>query len=208
MMEEHVGISRSHGWVQARWGEGVEPPGDSGWQSGPQLVERSFVFLDLCSFTSFCDQAGPLRATEELDRFRSVVRGVSSRRGVRVAKWLGDGAMLVSVDPGPALAAAVEVVGRVTAHGVLSARGGVGHGAALLFDGDDHIGRPVNLAARLCDIAELGEVLAPCPVVELRPGWVHAGPVRMVEIRGLDAAREVQPVRADTSIDFVELDGT
>ena len=204
-MQDGTATSRTRGWVEARWGEGVEPPGAEDSQPGPQLVERSFVFLDLCAFTSFCDREGPLRATWELDRFRSVVRGVSSRRGVRVAKWLGDGAMLVSVDPGPAIAAAVEVVGRVTAQGALSARGGIGHGPALLFDGDDHIGRAVNLASRLCDLAGVGEVLAPVAVSQSAPGWVVAGSSRVVELKGLEAHREVVPLGGG-GIDFVALE--
>jgi predicted PurR-regulated permease PerM len=39
-----------------------------------------------------------------LEVFRSAVKEVAGRRGVRVAKWLGDGVLLVGVKPGPIVA--------------------------------------------------------------------------------------------------------
>jgi class 3 adenylate cyclase len=41
----------------------------------------------------------------------------------------------------------------------LPLRGGVAAGRVILFEGDDYIGRPVNLAARLCDEAEPHQLL-------------------------------------------------
>ena len=38
-----------------------------------------------------------------------MVRDICSRRGVRVAKWLGDGAMLVGVETTPLVAATLEM---------------------------------------------------------------------------------------------------
>lgn len=156
------------------------------------------MFVDLCSFTRFCDTAGPAAATAELDRFRAQVRAVAVRRGVRVAKWLGDGAMLIALSPGPAVSTAVEIVDRVAASGALDARGAVCSGAALLFDGDDHIGLPVNLASRLCDVAAPGEVLAPLSDASARPDWVDAGSQRVVEVRGLDAPTVTVPLAIAT----------
>ena len=40
-----------------------------------------------------------------LTLFRSGVRKVATDFGVRIAKWLGDGCMLVSVEPGQLVAA-------------------------------------------------------------------------------------------------------
>lgn len=196
------GTSRTRDWHDARWGDGRERPDDLAASGGPQLIERSFVFVDLCSFTLFCDTHGPLRATFELDRFRQIVRGVAVRRGIRVAKWLGDGALLVALDPGAAAAAAVEAVGRTGASGALSARGGVCNGAALLFEGDDHVGRPVNLASRLCDEAGPGEVLATAEVIPQLPSWVLAGEGRSLDVRGVGPVEGVRPLRADDTVTF------
>ncbi len=123
-------------------------------------VVRSFAFVDLNGFTAFTGKHGDEHAVEVLSAFRSLVREVSSRHGVRVAKWLGDGAMFVSVEIAPLLDAMVEVLGTWEEAGwPLRLRAGFASGAVILFEGDDHIGTPVNLASRLCDAAEAGTVL-------------------------------------------------
>ena len=59
--------------------------------------ERTFAFVDLSGFTTFTDRWGDKAAVEVLNDFRFLVRTVASRKGIRIAKWLGDGAMLVSM---------------------------------------------------------------------------------------------------------------
>lgn len=76
-------------------------------------VPRTFAFVDLSGFTSFTDTHGDEEAGDVLAAFRKAVRDVSSRRGVRVAKWLGDGAMLVGVESGPLVEAVLEMEERV-----------------------------------------------------------------------------------------------
>jgi class 3 adenylate cyclase len=56
----------------------------------------------------------------------------------------------------------------------------VSGGDVILFEGDDYIGSPVNLAARLCDVAAPGEVLATADMAEFVP---EQGDVRPVEPR-------------------------
>ena len=65
-------------------------------------VERWFAFVDLSGFTSFGDEFGDEESVRVLTLFRSAVRKVATDFGVRIAKWLGDGCMLVSVEPAPA----------------------------------------------------------------------------------------------------------
>ena len=69
--------------------------------------------------------------------------------------------MLVGVDAGPMTAMAVELSDRIESEGI-GLRAGVATGSCLLFEGDDYIGHPVNLASRLSDAAGEGEVLAYC----------------------------------------------
>ena len=75
-------------------------------------LHRTFAFVDVCGFTAYVDGHGAHAAIEVLKQFRSVARDVAARRGVRVAKWLGDGVMLVGTEPGPTVAAAAEMVAR------------------------------------------------------------------------------------------------
>ncbi len=133
-------------------------------------VERHFAFVDLCDFTRYTNAHGDEHSVAVLTGFRSAVRETASDHGVRVAKWLGDGAMFVSTK-------AVRLVSGVLALNrrleelevVLPLRAGLAGGAVILFEGDDYIGGPVNLAARLCDAAEPYEVLACAEFAEFMP---------------------------------------
>jgi class 3 adenylate cyclase len=158
-------------------GPATDPPRHDG-HGGPLAVERSFAFVDVCGFTAYCDRHGEQAAIEVLTAFRAATRDVVGRRGVRVAKWLGDGVMLVGTAPSPVVAVVVELVGRARAIG-LDTHAGVAAGPVLMFEGDDYVGRTVNLAARLCDAAAPGEVLGAVDDDD-RPDWVHStGPVRL-----------------------------
>jgi adenylate cyclase len=124
------------------------------------LVRRNFAFIDLCGFTQLTDEEGVGQAVGALSTFRAVVRERAGWRGVRVAKWLGDGAMLVSTEPRPLLDAVARMETALDARGcALPLRAGLAAGRVILFEGDDYIGRPVNLAARLCDEAEPHQLL-------------------------------------------------
>ena len=79
------------------------------WHDQGVRVHRNFGFVDLSGFTALTESQGDERAVSVLSSFRALVREICSRRGVRVAKWLGDGAMLVSVEGTPLLAATLEM---------------------------------------------------------------------------------------------------
>lgn len=159
----------------------------------PLVLERSFAFLDVCGFTSFTSRVGPRASREVLLSFRSLVRGVVTRRGLRVARWVGDGVLLVGLEPDQVAAAAVDVVARVSTS-EFDVRAGVDVGGVLLFDGDDYVGVPVNTAARLCDAAGPSEVLATDLASRQLPGWVAPGPAREVVLRGIPGALSVVPL--------------
>lgn len=147
-------------------------------------VRRAFAFVDLCGFTALTDAHGDETAVAHLAAFRSIVREVCSRRGVRVAKWLGDGAMLVGVETTPLVAAVVELEARVSGS-PLALRGGLTVGDVILFEGDDYIGHAVNLAARLSDLAEPHEILATADVAAAAPPWATCVAAGERAIRGL-----------------------
>jgi class 3 adenylate cyclase len=147
-------------------------------------VERSFSFLDLCGFTDFADSEGDEAAVEEARCLRQVVREVSPLFGVRVEKWLGDGVMMVGVESERLVGAVVAIEQRAAGACRLPVRGGIASGFVLLVDGDDYIGRAVNTAARLCDTAGQGQVLAAADGIDL-PDWVEASDPVEVRLRGL-----------------------
>ncbi len=155
-------------------------------------VERSFAFLDLCGFTRFTSSEGDDQATNVLARFRACVRDIASRRGVRVAKWLGDGAMIVAVEAPPMVAAVLEIEARVDdGTSPLPIRAGLATGAVILFEGDDYIGTPVNLAARLCDVAGPRQVLIVPELLAASPPWAAAGELHRLPIAGFSTPIDV-----------------
>lgn len=148
-------------------------------------VPRTFIFVDLSDFTDFTTGHGDEEAGRVLSGFRNAVRAVTSERGVRVAKWLGDGAMIVSVDERAAIAAALDLL-RCSAQACnpLALRIGIATGHALLFEGDDYIGQAVNLAARLCDAAGPLQVLMPSDQAGNLPTGVVAEPAGTLVLKG------------------------
>jgi adenylate cyclase len=155
-------------------------------------VPRTFIFVDISGFTNFTTENGDDEAGRLLAAWRSVTREVASDTGVRIAKWLGDGCMLVAVDQRDAITFALELQKRsVTACAPLSIRVGMASGLALLFEGDDYIGAAVNMAARLCDAAEPYEVIIPAEQVENLPNGVAAVPHEPLALRGVSEAVNV-----------------
>ncbi len=156
-------------------------------------VRRTFGFVDLSGFTHYGVVEGDDKAVEQLSLFRSVVRSVGSSTGVRVAKWLGDGAMLVGLDAAGLVSAVMLIMRKMEDAGSeLGLHAGVASGDVILFEGDDHIGMTVNLAARLADLARPGQILAPADTFHgLGQTPAALGPV---EVAGFDDAIELADV--------------
>jgi class 3 adenylate cyclase len=182
---------------------GVERPEQLPPSDGPQFVHRTFAFVDLCGFTEFVERRGAREAIRVLSEFRQNTREITGRRGVRAAKWLGDGVMLVGVDTGPMVATVVELVAR-HAGTELGLHAGIASGSVLLFEGDDYIGQSVNLAARLSDLAGKDEVLADGDTSSLAPAWVDVGMSRTRHIGGIG---RVEGITELTLADGVRLPG-
>ncbi len=161
-------------------------------------VHRSFAFVDVSGFTALTELEGDERAVEVLTAFRALLREICSRRGVRIAKWLGDGVMLVCVETPPLLATILElhfVVGNVPGPAqTLSIRSGVTSGYVILMEGDDYIGHCVNVAARLCDLAHGGEALASPAVMDYLPRWGLTLSHRDVVLRGVEKPVEAASI--------------
>ena len=179
----------THDWADARPGTGSEHPALLPTGTTHLSVERTFSFVDLSGFTRFTRENGPHAAVEMLSDFRQTTRSVAAKRGVRVAKWLGDGAMVIGVEPTPVIALGAHLISHFAGTD-LRVRIGVASGTALLFEGDDYIGEPVNLAFKLCDAAQPGEMLAHCDTADL-PDWVVPGGEVDVVIRGVGSIGNV-----------------
>jgi adenylate cyclase len=162
-------------------------------------VHRSFGFVDVSGFTALTELEGDERAVDVLTAFRALLRDICSRRGVRIAKWLGDGVMLVCVDTRPLLETILElhhVVGEVSgAVQTVSIRSGATSGDVILMEGDDYVGHCVNVAARLCDLAQGGEALADPSVLPYLPNWGVAHAETHVVLKGVEKPVPASSIR-------------
>ena len=155
-------------------------------------VDRWFAFVDLSGFTSFGDEFGDEASVRVLTVFRQSVREVATEFGVRIAKWLGDGCMFVSVEPQQLIAAVCRL--EELTHEVelpLSMHAGCAGGAVILLEGDDYTGRCVNLAARLATVANAHEILCPVELAQYVPDGTPMEPAGMITVAGLHDPVEV-----------------
>ena len=159
-------------------------------------VERHFAFVDLSGFTSFGDARGDDAAVDVLIGFRDATRRVATEFGIRIAKWLGDGCMLVSVDPAAIVAAVLELDHEYEELALpLAIHAGLAGGSVILLEGDDYTGRPVNLAARLADAAQPHEILATPELAAHAPPGATCVPVGEMNVAGFSQPVEVVAVR-------------
>jgi adenylate cyclase len=118
----------------------------------------AIVFVDISGFTSATDSGGDDVAVQLASRLSDVVRPLVTQHGGTVVKFLGDGVMLHFPAPGPSVDAAMAIVDAAPAGGLPPLHAGVATGALVFRDGD-YFGHTVNVASRLADAAEPGEVL-------------------------------------------------
>lgn len=112
-------------------------------------------FVDMAGFTRFTEEQGVDLAFEEVERLRSEVEKTLPDSG-RMIKMIGDGVMVVGSEPRELINWAVQLVERKQSEPRL--RVGMHEGEALYRDGD-YYGRAPNMAARVLNRANGGEVL-------------------------------------------------
>jgi adenylate cyclase len=149
------------------------------------------VFTDLEGFTRFTEKKGDEAASDLLTRHHRTVGPIVRSRGGRVVKRLGDGLLLTFPEPEAAALCCVEMVEAEPSP--LRLRAGI-HLGDVVVTRDDVIGHVVNVAARVCESARGGEVLAttdvraavPGSVVGLAGGSVAFGRARRRGFKGVE----------------------
>lgn len=179
----------------------------------------SVVVCDLRGFTSFARTADSERVVSVLEAYYQVIGQVAAEHGGTVKDHAGDGVLILVGAPVPkedharrALLLALELVreGQTLLRAMAPELGlGVGvttgHATVGAIQGASRleyvaIGNPVNLAARLCDRAEDGEVLSDTRTVEaLRPeDTVHIQERPPQPLKGFSDPIPVCAVSADS----------
>ena len=176
----------------------------------PELVDsgyRTILFTDLVGSTSISLEVGDLRAVELVGIHDRVAAEAVARGGGRVVKHTGDGilASFDSVDAG--LRAGIRIqqeleleARRADAAEVLAVRIGINPGNPVERS-DDVFGVAVAVAARLCSLAEPGQILVSGVVRELVEDRDLAA--RLLDggrrsVRGLESALHVYRVERQT----------
>jgi class 3 adenylate cyclase len=125
----------------------------------------TILLTDIKDFTPRADDSSREDALSILRRQREIVQPIVRRRGGRIIKSTGDG-LIVSFDSATdAVLAAAEIQSAVGANN----RDASGDGDKLLlriavstgevaFEDNDVLGQPVNLASRVQELAQPGEV--------------------------------------------------
>jgi adenylate cyclase len=124
--------------------------------------EMAILFTDLVGFSSWALSVGDEESLDALREIDATVTTVVMEHEGEVVKRLGDGTMAVFADAECALIAAEQCMKEVA---TLRRGGYEPHMRAGLHFGTpqpigiDYLGVDVNIAARLCEAAEAGEVL-------------------------------------------------
>jgi class 3 adenylate cyclase len=142
-----------------------------------QVLEHvTVLFTDVVSSTELLDRLGDHAAHQLRRRHFALLREAIDAHGGREVKNLGDGLMVVFASARPAVACALAMQRAAAgAEDEVELRVGIASGETVRED-DDHFGRPVVVAKRLCDAARAGDVL----VSEPPPGRVAGADSRGV----------------------------
>ena len=119
----------------------------------------SVGFADLVGFTSVSEERSPSEVRTIASRLLRLAEPAVGLAGGRIVKSIGDAVMYTTSSPVAAATAGVELVEAVRADDSLPpVRVGIAHGPVLPGYAD-YFGRTVNLASRLCAVAEAGQVI-------------------------------------------------
>jgi class 3 adenylate cyclase len=126
---------------------------------------RTVVFADLTGSTGLFESAGNMAATQIVTDCTHTLGRHLARAGGQVVKYLGDGVLVLFDDAVAAVEAAAhmpellrESVPPGERREALGVKTGIERGAIVEHDGDCY-GDAVNVAARLSDRAQTGEIL-------------------------------------------------
>jgi class 3 adenylate cyclase len=126
---------------------------------------RGHLFADLRGSTAFTEKAGNAAGAELVGRFRQLVRDEVSQHDGAEVKTEGDAIYVVFPSASTAVMCGLAIVERAAHANETNPQApirvgvGVHAGEAVAVPEGGYIGTAVNLASRVCGVAEAGEVL-------------------------------------------------
>jgi len=140
---------------------------------------RGFLFADLRGYTHYAETHGDIAAAALLDAYRSLVRDtVEHYPGADIRTW-GDGLFIIFGSASSAIQCALAIIEAASAASAGEPghviRIGIGiHAGETVEVAEDYVGSAVNIAARVCAEAGVGEVLVTNTVRDLTRTLVPA----------------------------------
>ena len=127
------------------------------------LLERvvstpAICFVDMTGYTRLTEERGDEVSARLATTLGALVDAISRTHGGRAIRWLGDGGLFYFANANDAVRAALEMSEGAPAAGLPSTHIGIQAGPVIFRDGDVY-GRTVNVASRIADRAEAGEIL-------------------------------------------------
>ncbi|HSM38068.1 MAG TPA: adenylate/guanylate cyclase domain-containing protein [Candidatus Limnocylindrales bacterium] len=162
-------------------------------------VVRSFMFTDIVDSTRLAEESGDEAWDRVLRWHGRTLRSAASAQGGMEVKTTGDGFFIAFPDPDHAFQAAIDMQRRLADEPdpeiavTLMVRIGI-HQAEANRVGLDYEGSGVNLAARICEAAAGGEILASAATVAMAGHPVRATEGRELALKGISAAVEVRAI--------------
>jgi adenylate cyclase len=152
-----------------------------------QRAERTptICFVDLTGYTRLTEEQGDEAAARLASRLATLVDGVALGHGGRPVRWLGDGGMFLFPEATAAVRAALEMSDGAPAAGLPTTHIGIQSGPVVFQDGDVY-GRTVNVASRIADLAEAGDVLTTEETMQqVDADEVNWQPIGSAELQGV-----------------------
>ena len=187
-----------HYWLAPNWREIVDAHIRFIRRSEIQLpVDRRFavvMFTDIVDSTRTSMSAGDVRWREMLDIHDLVAKRVVERNSGTMVKLTGDGVLATFESPSNALRAATELRRELEAAGI-PIRAGM-HAGEIEIRGEDISGSVVNLASRVMDTAEGGQVATTASMRDLMLGSPFVfEPIGSHSLKGFDGGWQLYDVR-------------
>jgi len=175
---------QEHTWTEVLT-EVVESALERAGLRAKMKITPAICFVDISGFTDLTEQRGDEAAADLASLMAPLVRRTAERYSGKVVKYLGDGVMLYFGHVEDAVSATLETVAAIADAGLPPAHAGIDTGP-VVFQGGDYFGRTVNLAARIMERAQPGQVLVTDRVAESvdRERFALA-PIGAVELKGV-----------------------
>src|SRR5919201_5917797 len=189
---------QEHTWTEVLV-EVVESALDRAGLRTKMRITPAICFVDLTGFTDLTERSGDEAAADVASRMAPLVRRTVERHSGKVVKWLGDGVMLYFGRPEDAVSATMEIVEATTDAGLPPAHAGI-HMGPVVFQGGDYFGRTVNVAARIMERAQRGQILVSDNVAQTVDGGTFTlSPIGPVELKGVPRPMRLHSVERGRS---------